>query len=73
MPAQTTKVADSIQSCRVTSPAGSMNCGRKATKKIMPLGFSAVTRYVLANSLQREPMAAVVGITAGETPARSSL
>ncbi|KAG0754037.1 hypothetical protein G6F22_021190 [Rhizopus arrhizus] len=39
----------------------------------MPLGFNAVTRYVLANSFQREAAAVATGSEAGATPARSSL
>jgi hypothetical protein len=51
-----------------------MNCGRNATKKIIPFGFSAVTRYVFAKSRQRDPAGAAAGTSAfATTPARSSL
>ena len=33
-----------MMSCGSTGRDGSMNCGRKATKKVMLLGFSAVTQ-----------------------------
>ena len=71
--ARITKVVDRIHNCCATGLSAVMNCGRKATKKIMPLGLSAVTSQVLANSRHLEPGALGVAISRGEKPARSSL
>ena len=42
--ASATKVMDSSHSCGVKGASALMNCGKNAMKKIMPFGFSAVTR-----------------------------
>ncbi len=55
--ASSTIVMDNIHNCGTTAWVVQRNCGRKATKKMMPLVLSAVTSQVLANNFHREPAA----------------
>ena len=50
-----------------------MNCGKKAMKKTIPFGLSAVTRYVLVNNFKCEESGVGSAISVGEKPDLNNL
>ena len=73
MVAKATKVTASNHIWNTPFPPGVMNCGKKAMKKTMPFGLSAVTKYVLVNNFKWEESGAGSAISVGEKPARNNL
>ena len=66
--ANKTNVVERIQSCGHAGSDVLINCGRKATKNIIPFGFKAVTSQVFPNSFHLESRSPAFSTVGGVAP-----